>query len=149
MSGSRLDRHKLASCICGAIIEIKPLVGFNGVKINKYANEMFALQVGLDVIKVYMIRDLDIPKKDRNTLIAYMKDNFDMKFPALKYNVCDKHDYATNLRNALYKTHHACNLKKDECFHYDILAYSKIFYHLELYNRKDFELTYNKRLKSN
>ena len=147
MSGTRLDRHKLASCICGALIEIKPLVGYNDAKINKYANEMFALQVGLDVIKVYMIRDLNISEKDRKILIEYMKDNFDMKFPTLKYTVCDKHDYATNLRNALYRTHYKCNFKGKECFHYDILAYSKIFYHLELYNRKDFELTYNEWLK--
>lgn len=27
MTGSRLDRHKLPSCICGAIIEAKPLTG--------------------------------------------------------------------------------------------------------------------------
>lgn len=147
MCGSRLDRHKLASCICGAIIEIKPLVGFNGAKINKYANEILALQVGLDVIKVYMIRDLCISGKNRNTIIKYMKENFNMNFPTLEFNVCDKHDYATNLRTALYNTYHLCDIKGNECFHYDILAYSKIFYHLELYNRNEFKSTYNKCIK--
>lgn len=148
MSGTRLDRHKLASCICGAIIETRPLEGFNGAKINKYANELFALQVGLDVIKVYMIRDLELSDKDRNIIIEYMKDNFNMKFPSLENNICDKHDYSTNLRNALFRTHHSCNFKKSKCFHYDILAYSKIFYHLELYNREDFKRTYQEYLKS-
>lgn len=51
MSKDRLDRHKLASCICGAIIESKPLVGFNGAIIAKNANEALALYVGLSVIK--------------------------------------------------------------------------------------------------
>lgn len=148
MSGTRLDRHKLASCICGTIIEIKPLVGYNGAKINKYANEILGLQVGLDVIKVYMIRDLEILDKDKNLVIEYMKDNFNMKFPPLKDNVCDKHDYYTNLRNALYRTHDKCAFKGDVCFHYDILAYSKIFYHLELYNKKDFIKTYQEFLQN-
>lgn len=139
MSGKRLDRHKLASCICGVIIELKPLEGFKGAKINKYANEIFALQVGLDVIKVYMIRDYVNQYENQKLFIEYMKNNFNMNFPSLKDNICDKHDYKTNLRNALYRTHCQCEFKNNECFHYDILAYSKIFYHLEIYNKKYFE----------
>ncbi len=38
MPGTRLDKHKLASCICGAIIEVKPLAGFNGIEISKNTN---------------------------------------------------------------------------------------------------------------
>lgn len=55
MSGDRLDRHKLASCICGAIIEIKPLVGYKGAVIARNANEILALHVGLNIIKAYMM----------------------------------------------------------------------------------------------
>lgn len=76
MSGTRLDRQKLASCTCGTLIEIQPLEGFNGAKISKYANEIFALHVGLNVIKVYMIRDLDIQSEEMNSLVGYMKENF-------------------------------------------------------------------------
>lgn len=148
MAGTRLDRHKLASCICGAIVEIRPLVGFNGVRINKYANEMLALQIGLDVVKVYMIRDLicdlKISKEYIDGVIEYMKDNFNMDYPLLKDNICDKHDYQTNLRNALFRTHSFCDFKKNECFQYDIFSYAKIFYHLELYNRPMFKATYEK-----
>lgn len=151
MIGTRLDRHKLASCICGTIIEIRPLVGFKGAEINKYANELLALQVGLNVVKVFMIRDMvrdmNISKEVINIVVEYMKDNFNMKFPLLDDNICDKHDYQTNLRNALYKTHELCDYKGNECFRYDIFAYSKVFYHLELYNREDFKRTYQEYLK--
>lgn len=57
MAGNRLDRHKLASCICGAIVEIQPLTGYNNAPISKTANETFALYVGLYVIEYYMIYD--------------------------------------------------------------------------------------------
>ena len=151
MSGTRLDRHKLASCICGTIIEIKPLVGFNGARINKYANEWLALQVGLDVVKVNMIHDmirnLQIPTKDIKIVVEYMKDNFNMKLPSLEDNICDKHSYVDNLIIALFKTHSLCNSKQSECFHYDIFAYSKIFYHLELYNRENLKKCYQEYIK--
>lgn len=149
MSGTRLDRHKLASCICGTLIEIQPLEGFNGAKISKYANEIFALHVGLNVIKVYMIRDLDIQSEEMSSLVGYMKENFIMDFPALEYNVCDKHSYADNLQNALFGTHHRCEYKRSECFHYDIMAYSKVFYHLELYNQERFNKVYQEYVKNN
>lgn len=148
MSGTRLDRHKLASCICGALIEIKPLEGFHGAKINKYANELFALYVGLNVIKVFMIRDLVIRPDKMRTMVNYLKDHFTMEFPSLEYNVCDKRCYANNLRNALSVTHHICEFKHSECFHYDIMAYAKIFYHLELYNKERLHYTYHEYLKN-
>lgn len=145
--GMRLDRYKLASCICGAIIEIKPLVGLNGVKISKYANEILALHVGLYVIKAYMVYELDFPEEDMYKYVIYMDYNFNMKFPSLKDNIRFKCDYYTDLINTLFNTHHLCNVKENECFHYDILAYSKIFYHLEVYNRKDIKRVYQECLK--
>ena len=109
------------------------------------------MQVGLDVVKVFMIsdiiHDMGIAKEDINITVEYMKDNFNMRFPILKDNICDKHDYRTNLRNALFKTHYWCDCKGSECFCYDVFAYSKVFYHLELYNRKDFIRTYQEYLK--
>lgn len=94
-----------------------------------------------------MIRDLQIPTRNINIIVEYMKDNFNMKLPSLEDNICDKHSYVTNLIIALFKTHGLCNSKKSECFHYDIFAYSKIFYHLELYNRENLKKCYQEYIK--
>ena len=48
-------------------------------------------------------------------------------------------EYKKNLINSLYWTHHNCSIINSECFCYDIWAYSKIYYHLELYNKPYFD----------
>lgn len=138
MSGERLDRHKLASCICGAIIEIQPLVGLNGAKIQKNANETVALFIGLGVVKVFMMYDIlkDTPQGKRDEHRKYLKNKFEMKLPSLEENICDTQEYSRNIINAFYWSHSKCNISHEECFRYDIWAYSKIFYHLELCNRE-------------
>lgn len=151
MGSERLDRHKLASCICGAIIEVKPLVGFNGAKIRKNANEVFALYVGLNVIKYYMMYDfiesLNVSSEEKVNIHKYLQNNFDMTFPSSDENICDVQEYKENLINALYWTHNMCDISQKECFHYDIWAYSKLFYHLEKHNEPIMENIYNKYLR--
>lgn len=148
MSSNRLDRHKLASCICGAIIEVRPLEGKKGAVTKETANEILALYTGLSVVKLYMIDDLakklEIPEEEDNEIINYMYKNFNMKLPPLKENICDVQEYEKNLLNALYWSHSKCTTLDRECFRYDIWAYAKIFYHLELYNRKYFEEAFRK-----
>lgn len=143
MSSRRLDRHKLASCICGAIIEVKPLTGYNNAIILKKANEIFALYVGLNIIKAYMLYDLlkvsNMSPIKIKKIDYYLKNNFDMKFPE---NICDTQHYKDNFANALYWSHYNCNITKKECFNYDIWAYSKIYYHLELYNKEHIKKCY-------
>ncbi len=152
MSSIRLDRHKLASCICGAIIEIKPLVGNNGSTIVKNANEIFALYVGLNVIKAFMQYDIykriDDPSIDKISVCNYLKNNFNMQLPSKDKNICDTQNYQDNIVNALYWSHHFCKIKGGNCFHYDIWAYAKIFYHLEMYNQKYIENVYQDYLRN-
>ena len=139
MSNPRLDRHKLASCICGAIIETKPLSCLKGKKISARANEILALHVGLSVIKYYMIYDFlhnsnfSFSAEQEEQAKAYLMKNFDLSLPSLDDNICDTQEYEKNLLNALHWTIYDCKFKKD-CYRYDIWAYAKIFYHLELYN---------------
>lgn len=144
MVGERLDRHKLASCICGAIIELRPIVGVKGKKFSKTVNELFALHVGFNVIKAYMIYELiykpSPPLENEKNIKEYLKNNFHIQLPCEK--ICDAGDYQTNLVNTLYQTHQQCGITGENCFKYDILAYSKIFYHLELYNRENFDNAY-------
>lgn len=138
MSGTRLDRHKIASCLCGAIIEIRPLVPTTN-KYHQRINEIFALEVGINVIKFFMMCELllstEIDITHRLKTLKYLKEEFQMKFPSIDENICDTHEYKENLYNSLFWSHHKCDVTKKECFHYDIWAYAKIFYHLELYNK--------------
>lgn len=149
MSGFRLDRHKLASCICGAIIEIKPISGVGGRSIGKAVNEWLAMYVGLNVIKSYMIYkllyDQGISLEHIVEAKEYLKNNFEIKFPS---NICDSRKYNENLVNALCQTHPVCKFTRTECFQYDIWAYAKIFYHLELYNQELLQKAYQTYLQS-
>lgn len=144
MSGSRLDRHKLASCICGAIIEVRPLVRIKDEKISENANEILALFAALNIIKAFMMYDIlkDVPAEKRDEAHRYLRVHFDMKLPSLDDNICDTQEYRKNIINALYWSHFKCRVSQKECFRYDIWAYSKIFYHLELYNKKYCEECY-------
>lgn len=152
MSGNRLDRHKLASCICGAIIDVKPIIGLNRATIAKNTNEIFALYVGLGVIKFYMtytlVEPLNIPSKTKENIVKYLVNNLSIQFPAPSENICDVQNYKTNLINSLYWTHQQCNITSKECFCYDIWAYSKIFYHIELHNKKYFEESFQEYIKN-
>lgn len=144
MSGKgRLDRHKLASCICGALIETSPVVGFRGAVIKKGANETLALHVGLSVIRAYMMYDflykMSVSPKEKQKIYCYLHEHFVMQFPG---NICDTQKYDVNLENALYWSHFKCQYKAGECYRYDIWAYSKIFYHLELYNQENLKKSY-------
>lgn len=138
MSSQRLDRHKLASCMCGAILEVQPLAYIENGESAHRANATLALYAGLNIVKCYMVFDIiqksSLSPDQQNNIKLYLQENFDMKLPSLSDNICDTQEYQTNLINALYWTHSECTLVNRECFHYDIWAYAKIFYHLELYN---------------
>ena len=138
----RLDRHKLASCFCGAIIETKPLTGYQNAVIPKIANEYVALYAGMAVVKFYMINDL----ADKEAY-PYLKDHFEIKLPPSDQNVCDTQEYVKNLGNALYWSNSECNQTRTECFSFDIWAYATIFYHLELYNKPFLQTVYDQYLK--
>lgn len=139
MLGSRLDRHKLASCICGAITELQPIVGLNHVKNSQSVNELLALHTALNVIKCFMMEEIfensNDPIEIKNEINVYLKKNFELRLPHLEDNICDSQEYQKNIINALFWCHRTCHTFSRKCFRYDIWAYSKIFYHLELYNK--------------
>lgn len=146
MASQRLDRHKLASCICGALIETRPLCGKGTAKT---ANELLALRTGLSTVKAYMIYEaiykLQISCEEKDRFRKYLAENFMIKFPS---NICDTRPYEENFANALYQTHSKCTETGKECFHYDIWAYAKLFYHLELYNQPVFKAACQEYLKT-
>lgn len=147
MSSTRLDRHKLASCICGAIIDVRPLTGLNGAAIVKNANEILGLHAGLVVLKYYMVYDMLCGQGDasvKEDAKRYLMNNYDVQFPE---NIRDMNAFQKNMYNALYWSHSHCSYKNAECFHYDIWAYAKIFYHLELYNQKYLQEIYQEYLE--
>jgi len=151
MENPKLDRHKLASCICGAIIETQPISYLSKNQVPKRANEILALYVGLGVIKYFMMYDIvnDLPaSEETQNLKTYLSNNFNIFLPALDNNICDTQEYEQNLLNALLWTHHKCVQTNKECFHYDIWAYAKIFYHIELYNKPGLREVYDKYINN-
>jgi len=82
---------------------------------------------------------MDIPSEKQKAMHTYLKDKFELQLPSLDKNICDTQEYAENIYNALYWSHRQCDILKKECFCYDIWAYAKIFYHLELYNEEPFK----------
>lgn len=139
MDSPKLDRHKLASCMCGAIIEVQPIrLLSNRQFCPPRANEMFGLFSGLGIVKDFMIYDVldNISSfKERQSIKLYLKDNFHVLLPTLDDKICDTQEYAENLYNSLLWTHSQCNYKASECYHYDIWSYATIFYHIESLNR--------------
>lgn len=132
MSSQRLDRHKLASCMCGAILAVQPIAHIEKKKQVLRANAALALYAGLYIIKYYMMFDLiknaSLPLDQQNAVKIYLSRNFDMELPSLNDNICDTQEYRSNLINALYWTYSECTILNRDCFQYDIWAYAKIFY---------------------
>lgn len=148
-----LDRHKLAACLCAAIIEVRPLVKKKGESTGidlKYANEAFAVLVSMELLQKTMvyelaesISDARIAKDFREKLYREYK----MQYPDDKYG--DKGDYCKNMCYDMGNTHESCEHKKgSECFHFDIFAYAKIFYHLEKWNRSIIEQKYGRYISN-
>lgn len=125
---NRLDRHKIASCMCGAIIQAKPLTyHYNCKKPDTGLNEILAIQAGLDILKMFMLDDYKMADARHQEIYK----SFPMRFPDIV--VCDKNSYGNNLVSALSRTG-KCYKRNEPCTKFDIWAYAKIFYHIELHN---------------
>ena len=143
MAGNRLDRHKLASCMCGTILELRPIVPYNGATPVKKANEFVALSISLAILKHYMIDDLiessiksgKLTSEEEKICHNYLASNFYINFPSAKENIRDLCEYNVIITNALLFNNKECTYKSGKCLQYDVWAYSLLFYHLELYNR--------------
>lgn len=134
-----IDRHKFASCVCGAIIKVRP-IGKVGKQWVRNTNEIVALHAGIIILQRNMIYDfintLNISEEDKVPLTQFLNKNFKMRFPSTLENICEKQNYDEGLCSDLSRTYHYCDCKKGICFHYDVFAYSKIFYHIEMKNRE-------------
>lgn len=150
VKSNRLDRHKLAACICISIVEVNPLKDTKG----KGSNELLAIYTALNIIKLYMMFDLSKKDADKERL-EFIKEKFDMECPPLEDNIRDTKSYRVNLVNALKRTQIYCKDAAMKCSKFDIWAYADIFYHLEVYNKPRFDafcvkhkvLNLNKELK--
>ncbi len=142
VTSKRLDRHKIAACLCGAIIEVKPLKSINNNHhYEESANAKLAIYSAINVIKFYMI--FGKLKDFNDTTGEYkkcLKKYFSMKFPLVEENICDTKAYLENFTTALLGTQVKCkNNNELECNKFDVWAYSDIFYHLERYNMPLFD----------
>lgn len=142
VKSKRLDRHKIASCLCGAVLEVQPLTECKNKKIKKNANEILALHSGIAVIKYFMIYEyinkLSLSNDEKIKMRDYLKENFFIQFPHSKENICDIQEYSKNIVNALFWSRFTCELLNKQCFKYEPWAYATIFYHIEAYNKQSF-----------
>ncbi len=133
ITSKRLDRHKIAACICATILECKPLAGKKDELPPRHdINEVLAAYVGLYLLKAFMIEDRF--KNSIDPCKIHIIKKFGMKFPPLEQNICDQSCYRDNFVRSLNRIPKYCEYKNSYCIQFDVWAYSKIFYHLEKYN---------------
>lgn len=146
-----IDRHKFASCVCGAIIAVRP-IGRVGKQWVRNANEIVALQAGTIILQRNVIYDFieakNVSEEDKVPMTQFFKEKFKLNFPSKDENLCEKKDYVEGLCADLSKTYHYCKHKNATCFHYDVFAYSKIFYHIEMKNREQLNDIYQSYMNS-
>jgi len=135
VAGGTIDRHKQASCLCGAVFLSNIIVNTSGKKHN--ANEILSMSMGLNLLKMYMIKDKfgiwgDAEKK------KICIEGFSFTLPGIDQNTHDKKDYRENISITMRKSHHCIYDRKKICEKFDVWAYSKIFFHLDNYNIERF-----------
>ena len=128
-----LDRHKIASCICGAFLECPILdktdlmneIINNQTKVEVYfyyVNEMVALYASTSYLSFFMVSE----NEDNIELIKAIVRNFPMKVPTTRSKRGFWNSVVFNLSQ----------INDDEQIgieHYDIYSYAMFFYWLEKY----------------
>ena len=120
----KLDRHKLASCLCGAVIKTQPFgnaIGDAELVACRYPNELLAFWCGLNLLKVFLIEDYSLDVIQRNYIVS--------QYPKLPDTTKDKRGY---LACAVYSL--ADLRTKEPNYGYDFLGNSDRFFHIERYN---------------
>jgi hypothetical protein len=139
MSDTKLDRHKLAACICAAIIKERPLYQYPDAKNDRFQkpNECLAVFCAIKTMRPFMITDFLKKYPEYANIRKELTTEYNFIFPQDK--IGDKKDYFENLLAAVERAYVCvCKNKGDDekCDKFDIWAYAKIFYHLELINYK-------------
>ena len=136
-----LDRHKFASCLCAAAMESQVIIGRADDKSKGYANEIMAFDMGIEYLYHAMLEEIaDDHGLGYEQKIAFKSDaikNYGLVYP--DGHRCDEGDYRKNIIHDLRNTYERCIHKGAVCHHFDLFAYSRIYYHLEECNRNALE----------
>ncbi|MCL2204553.1 MAG: hypothetical protein FWB88_11520 [Defluviitaleaceae bacterium] len=121
MNSPRLDRHKMAACMCLAVCKARPFGTLNDTRtsLNQLANEYLALQVSIDILESFIRDDM---VKTNPGYSATPK----ISFPA---PIQDEKSYESILVSCLHYSHMADNLPHPWWL-------SQVFYFLEVYTRE-------------
>ncbi len=141
MQKKLLDRHKVASCICGAFLEISIFDKtelIEQIKKDKtavewyfyYVNEFVAFYAGCKFLSFYMVGDMKGNKKSEDTIIR--------QFPSMPPVI--KNNGGSSLCSLLFNLSQIKDEKQIGQNHYDKYAYAMIFFLLEHYFYKDKEI---------
>lgn len=136
-----LDRHKIASCMCGAFLTVPifhkghllEAVKQHGEAVEAffyYANELIAFYAANKFLSFYMLREVDeirgIDEEDRRSRKERIIERFPLMPPASKETNGTWSGILFNLSQ----------IRKEERIgvrHYDLYAYATIFFMLETY----------------
>lgn len=128
-----LDRHKIASCICGAFLKCPVFDKTNMVRILKeekklvesyfyYVNELVAFHAGSRFLAFFLVTQDDIAKD-----IAYKAYK---EFPTIPEVSKSKKGFWNSI---LFNLAEVSDKQQIGLDHYDIYAYAMIFYWLEYF----------------
>jgi hypothetical protein len=143
-----LDVHKQSACLCGAIVKSVVLseCGWveNPVERNRfyrcflYPNELFAFTSAMRLIKMSILADADFTQ-DMNVDIIRVIDAYVPYYPD---KISDMHSY---LSNTLYYISRFALQGGAGLRLFDLGAYSTVFYHLDIENRRYVKQIYEKQ----
>lgn len=126
----RLDRHKVAACIAGAILSASPIEGPNirqgsSYKVSYFANETLALFAALGIVKSFIRSDKEnVIELDLKTKEVFLKRGFCFPKPT-------RDDY---LHWLLFMLQESTNIG------FNVLSFSNILYLLEIHSMSQYKI---------
>ncbi len=114
------DRHIIASSICGAVRDIKP-INHEG-NIDSSVNSLLAFNIGIETLRQHMLKDW-LTSKDVTAERDGLKKDFMIKMP-------DIYDYVAIpfFDQVIGDLHHQEK--------YDVSGYARLFCKIEMYNKQ-------------
>ena len=122
----KLDRHKLGSCLCGAIIQVQPFNttgnSSSSYVASRYPNELLAFWCGLKLLKVFLVDDYSLDLVQRGYVMRH--------YPELPVTTKDHRGYLACAVHSLADV----RMRSSDTTAYDFLGNSDRFFHIESYN---------------
>lgn len=136
-----LDRHKVASCMCGAFLTVPIFHKGHVIEAIKqhgepveaffyYANELIAFYAANKYLSIYMLREVDSKRGIDEESKRLQKERIIEQFPLMPASSKGKQGTWSGI---LFNLSQIQNEERIGVQHYDLYAYATIFFMLETY----------------